>query len=165
MSTKMCNKCGETKELDLFFSDKSKPDGKTTICKECKKKSIAAWRAANPEKHKNIYQFHNRKYCKNNPDARRESRKEANVGRSKRVRQNTPEWSDMSKIAGIYKKAREMSKEQGIQYHVDHIVPLNNPLVCGLHVPENLQIIPQWENDSKGNKFVDGGNDGYITAK
>lgn len=40
---KKCNKCGLTKPLDDFSSDKSKSDGKCTRCKSC----VTAYRAAN----------------------------------------------------------------------------------------------------------------------
>jgi hypothetical protein len=48
----------------------------------------------------------------------------------------------------------------GIKYEVDHIIPLKNDKVCGLHVPENLQIITRFNNRSKQNKLYEELNHG-----
>lgn len=59
-----------------------------------------------------------------------------------------PAWADRDEIRAIYARAKELGME------VDHIVPLQSPDVCGLHVGANLQLLPRFENRSKGNKLV-----------
>lgn len=43
------------------------------------------------------------------------------------------------------------NKSTNIVWHVDHIVPLNGRLVSGLHIWNNLRVIPAVENMRKGN--------------
>lgn len=67
--------------------------------------------------------------------------------------QATAPWADNQAIAAMYTKAAELTKSTGKSHHVDHIDPLKSKLVCGLHVAENLQVIPADINMSKSNKF------------
>jgi hypothetical protein len=39
----------------------------------------------------------------------------------------------------------------GIEWHVDHVVPLKGEHVCGLHIWSNLAVIPKVINLRKGN--------------
>lgn len=61
----------------------------------------------------------------------------------------TPPWLGESGIEAIRKKYAD--RPPG--YHVDHIVPLKSHLVCGLHVPWNLQHLPAGPNMSKSNTY------------
>ena len=65
-----------------------------------------------------------------------------------------PSWADKSMIVSIYKESILRTKQEGKQYHVDHIIPLKGKNVCGLHVHTNLQIILAEENLRKSNKFL-----------
>lgn len=59
----------------------------------------------------------------------------------------TPPWLTegmRAEILALYALADEGE-------HVDHIVPLKNPLVCGLHVPWNLRVVSAAENLHKSN--------------
>lgn len=38
-------------------------------------------------------------------------------------------------------------------WHLDHVIPLQNKHVCGLHVAWNLDVIPSRDNLEKSNKF------------
>lgn len=64
-----------------------------------------------------------------------------------------PAWVDNNEIQIIYEQCSYISRLVAIPHEVDHIVPLQNSKVCGLHVPWNLQIIPTVENRRKANIF------------
>lgn len=67
----------------------------------------------------------------------------------------TPSWVDFGELGRIAAQTPE-------GYHVDHIIPLQGEMVCGLNVPWNLQYLIAFDNARKKNKF-DGTyeNDGW----
>ena len=75
------------------------------------------------------------------------------IEKQKRTKFATPDWANKEKIKEIYKQAVKLTESTGIRYEVDHIIPLTNKLVCGLHNEFNLQILPMSENRLKNNKF------------
>lgn len=77
-----------------------------------------------------------------------------------------PRWVNAQAIAVVYREAVDLTAKTGEPHHVDHIVPLRHPLVCGLHVPWNLQAIPARENLSKNNRFeVEGAEEAIMERR
>ena len=66
-----------------------------------------------------------------------------------------PKWVNEILVNKIYRKMNYLNKESGeVKYSVDHIIPLNGDIVCGLHVENNLRIIPIKDNSIKNKKFI-----------
>ena len=116
---------------------------------EANKLLVIARAAARPKEER---MRHREKYKKQNP----ELYKAFTSVRRRRHKNATPPWiTAEQKLAmrKLYLQAMELTKITGEKYVVDHIIPLINPEVCGLHVPWNLRVITQEENLKKSNKL------------
>jgi gluconate kinase len=74
--------------------------------------------------------------------------------RKKKRDKSMPLWANKAAIEMIYLQARMLTLQTGIKHEVDHIIPSNHELVCGLHVENNLQILTEVENILKSNSFT-----------
>ena len=70
----------------------------------------------------------------------------SNAYRSRRMTA-IPAWYEQEKVELVYKMSVDMGME------VDHVVPLQSDLVCGLHCWHNLQLLISSVNSSKGNRY------------
>lgn len=77
------------------------------------------------------------------------------VKRKAALLQRIPVWADFMLIDNIYKERQRISQETGIIHHVDHIIPLNGKNVSGLHVHNNLRVVPAEINLSKNAKLIE----------
>jgi hypothetical protein len=81
----------------------------------------------------------------------------ANSARRKtRIRRATPGWyGEFDRFVEIeaYRLARLRAAVTGFKWHVDHMIPVVGRRVCGLHVWQNLQVIPWLLNVMKGNRL------------
>lgn len=153
LTEKHCRFCDKVVPVSELASKKrTRPDGTqyltyANICKTCKAAESRLWRKNNREKIKKYRSLPSVK-AKNAVWAKRK-KKDKN-------RNNTPPWlsrEDRKRIADIYLHMRDCRAVTGEEYHVDHIVPLNGGIVCGLHVPWNLQVLPAAVNINKTNKW------------
>jgi hypothetical protein len=129
--------------------------------KEAKRKK--AYREANPEKQ----EAYSRAYYESNKERMAIRFKAyynshlgemyANVAKRRAAKlRATPLWFEKEAIKSVYVESTMRSKTEGVKYHVDHIVPLQSKLVCGLHCLANLQIITATENLRKNNRYWPG---------
>lgn len=118
------------------------------------KAQVASWNTRNPEK---VKQKMRKWRGANSEKARAASRAYAHAhpervnawcaARQARKLRATPTWASLEHIAQVYDQAKTLGKV------VDHIIPLRSKLVCGLHVPANLQLLTRAENSAKGNRY------------
>ena len=63
----------------------------------------------------------------------------------------TPPWILKKDFEPLIREQKRLSKERGVEFVQDHIIPLNNPWVCGLNVPWNIQLLTRKQNAAKSN--------------
>lgn len=148
-------------------------------CCTCNRLNVAKWQAKNPDK---VRKAHER-WAERNPGVANERRKQwykenldrhneqmrkyyeahphlrARLSAIQRAAQNkrTPGWlteDDFWLMDEIYRLAQLRTAVTGIEWHVDHIIPLRGKNVSGLHVPSNLRVIPKQLNLKKGNRYA-----------
>jgi hypothetical protein len=121
------------------------------------------WQLNNKDKTKVIQ----KRYSDNNPDKLRQKRsnylklnpsKFCHYSAKRRAikLQQTPSWvtqEELKQIEALYLECSRLTKETGIQYHVDHYYPLNSSKGSGLHCLANLRIITATENLAKKNTW------------
>ena len=165
---KHCTTCNKLKQLSDFHKDGKSLDGHRRDCKTCRleksknyrqthyeqlKASRVKYESNNPNRYKEYYSANSEKVKARASLWARQNKDKANAKTARRyAAMRIPAWANKAKISNIYKMAAEMRK-QGLNVHVDHIVPLRGKLVSGLHVENNLRIIDAVENIRKNNKF------------
>lgn len=80
------------------------------------------------------------------------------VKRAALLKQACPKWITphmVTDMENVFVLAKATSNFTGVAHNVDHIVPLNSDIVCGLHVPWNLRVTTARFNEQKTNNVVD----------
>ena len=116
---------------------------------EAVRESLAAWRASNLESERAKARVRVIAWAKANRGralAMRARRKLAKI-------QRTPAWANRFFIEEAYDLIARRATATGIKWHVDHILLLQGRKVSGLHVENNLQVIPALDNIRKHNRY------------
>jgi hypothetical protein len=141
---KNCTGCNIEKPLSNFHK---KGSGHHSRCKTCRNSSNREW-----------YKNSNYKRVRTpNPVVKfGRGRKFWRRFYKKRLREATPPWVKTEfreQMEFLYNLRDDATLLTGEQYHLDHIIPLNHPEICGLNVPWNLQVLPGDINLKKSNYF------------
>lgn len=173
---KKCSRCGDVKELSLFYKSKKEKDGHMHRCKTCdhanarargNKKAEYMRRYTNTDAYKQRMAEKRRSAILERLQKKIVSAAELTDAQVRRWRRNaaaryfnrlqaTPKWLSVEqkqRTTEIYATTQRLQELTATTYHVDHTVPLCNESVCGLHVWWNLQPLTERDNISKHTVF------------
>jgi len=162
---KTCNRCLIEKDEVEFYKKPTAKDGLFWWCRSCHKdyvKTKYAKAYSNPEFAARENQ-RVAKYYKDNPDkdprhwptGEKAAAITAKYRASKKRR--TPIWlskDDLWLMEQFYELAALRTKATGFKWQVDHVIPIQGKLASGLHVPDNLQVLPAKLNQRKSNRYA-----------
>lgn len=162
MNTKICTKCKQEKELNLFYNRKAVRDGKESNCKECSNKRNKKWTQDNPEKSNLIHKkyklkdrnkynlitkifFLKHRFIKLSSIANHRARTKGDLN-------NISPW-DLWKIAKHQKLICPISgiKLTNENISVDHILAYSKG---GKNTPDNIQLVHKTINFMKTNHLI-----------
>ena len=131
--------------------------------KEAIKATKKKYKAVNAEdikvKNRADYEKHRERYLSQKKEYRALNKGKINAlnaARKRVIKQQTPKWVGVTEkffILEAYELSALRTEMFGFSWNVDHIIPLQGKIVSGLHVPNNLQVIPAIENIRKKNKY------------
>lgn len=109
MENKKCNKCGIEKFLSEFYNDKTKKDGKTTVCKKCKDLK----NKENYQNNRDEFIEYKKEWYNKNIDKHKANSKKWRIENIELKRQQNKEWSNNNpdKVKESQKKYYEKNKE------------------------------------------------------
>lgn len=161
VSTRACAACAAERKRLWNAKEPEKRNAQKRAWRDANLEKVRALNIANQKKHRAAANARNRKYQSTDRVKALKAewqRAHPEIGAEKAARRRaaklraTPGWVDQERINCFYEIAQAY-REAGIDCHVDHVVPLQGRRVCGLHVHENLQVIPAQVNRSKSNHF------------
>lgn len=162
---KPCGTCCRT----LPFSDFYPRHGGSTLlfaysrhCRACTCAAAKARKLENPQSIRSIARRYRLKY-RTSLAAKKLAWSRANSAVHRAIRerhraskrQAIPAWINHALVSEVYRECarKNAARAGGITWNVDHIVPLQSKLVCGLHTHDNLRVIPARLNSGKRNYY------------
>ena len=104
----------------------------------------ARWRDANRDAVAEL----SRDWNSRNPERRRAAWQRRQAAKLQRM----PPWfGEFDELVML--EAHDVARRRRGEWDVDHIVPLQGSIVSGLHVWNNIQVVPAAFNRSKGNRW------------
>lgn len=147
-----CTSCKNYLEKEDFTIDNSKVYCLSQECKECASTNRKEYRKNNLDTvRKSEKKYRTKKGTQKKRNAYEATRRSAKL-------KAAPIWyseEDSFILEEMYELCNLRKETTGISWHVDHIIPLKNKVVCGLHWHKNWQVITATENLKKGNKLLE----------
>lgn len=147
-------------KADWYKRNKERILAQKQVYRQSRKEQFREWRRKHYQANRNAQIERTKVWQAENPDyghSYREENRDRLASLKKRYIAArtiaTPKWANPFMITAFYEAAKNLTVATGVLHAVDHIVPIQSDLVCGLHCQANLRVMTSEENISKGNRY------------
>ena len=139
--TRVCRKCGQEKPLEEFVKDKTCALDHGHTCKQCKAEQRRKWRAANPEKVREL----KRKWRAANSEKVREYDRKYRAANPEKAREILYKWraANPEKVRELNRKYRAANPEKVREYDRKYREELSDSYLTGQLKHTHLPITPE----------------------